>query len=202
MTGLAGLTGTTPAEAIPPPSDDAAPEELIRAVALHQHRAAFARLFKSYGPRLKGFLAARGTDLATAEELAQETMLAVWRKAHQFDPARGSASTWIYTIARNTLCTHLRGQLRAELDPEDPALVAPAPVPEDELAVLCDRDALVAAMSALPGEQVDALRGAYFQGRSLAEVAEGQRVPLGTVKTRVRLALERLRRLLGAGEVR
>lgn len=176
-------------------------EVLIEQVATHRDRAAFARLFGDYGPRLKGYLTARGTDPSTAEELVQESMLAVWRKAHQFDRARGAASTWIYSIARNTLCSHFRGRARAEMDHDDPARVPAAALPEDELAALCDRGALAAAMSTLPDEQVDVLRGAYFQGRSLSEVAEDQRVPLGTVKTRVRLALGRLRRILGAGDV-
>jgi RNA polymerase sigma-70 factor (ECF subfamily) len=133
--------------------------------------------------------------------MVQEVMLAVWRKAHLFDGERGNASTWIFTISRNTLFSHLRHVARPEVDASDPQRVLPEPLPDEQLAVLRDQAAVAMAMQSLPREQVDAIQRAYFQGQTLAEVAVGQKVPLGTVKTRVRLALERLRRLVGPGDV-
>jgi RNA polymerase sigma factor (sigma-70 family) len=184
-----------------PVAGEATAESLLAAVARDRDRAAFAQLFRLYGPRIKGYLGKRGADLATADELVQEVMLAVWRKAHQFDGARGNASTWIFTISRNTLFSHLRHVARPEVDPADPARVPAEALPDEQLAALRDQAAVAAAMESLPPEQVEAIRGAYFQGQTLNEVAERQKVPLGTVKTRVRLALERLRRLVGPGDV-
>ena len=184
-----------------PLGGEATPESLLRAVADDRDRRAFAQLFRTYGPRIKGYLGKRGTDLATADEMVQEVMLAVWHKAHQFDASRGNASTWIFTISRNTLFSHLRHRARPEVDPSDPQCVPAAELPDEQLAALRDQAAVAAAMRSLPPEQVDALRGAYFQGQTLNQVAEQQKVPLGTVKTRVRLALERLRRLVGPGDV-
>lgn len=181
-----------------PPGSSTA-EALLEAVAQSRDRLAFAQLFREYGPRIKGFLGRR-VDLGTADEMVQEVMLAIWRKAHLFDASRGNASTWIFTITRNTLFSHLRQCMRPELDPEDPEWVPPATPPDDQLHTLREQAAVTLAMSALPAEQREVLHGAYLQGRSLSEVAQAQQVPLGTVKTRARLALERLRRMLGSGD--
>jgi RNA polymerase sigma factor (sigma-70 family) len=184
-----------------PVAGGATAESLLEAVARDRDRGAFAQLFRLYGPRIKGYLSKRGADLATADEMVQEVMLAVWRKAHQFDGARGNASAWIFTISRNTLFSHLRQVVRPEVDPADPERVPVEALPDEQLAALRDHAAVAAALGALPPEQVEVIRGAYFQGRTLNEVAEQQKVPLGTVKTRVRLALERLRRIVGSGDV-
>jgi RNA polymerase sigma-70 factor (ECF subfamily) len=138
--------------------------------------------------------------------LVQEVMLKVWRRAAQFDPARGAAATWIHAIARNALVSHRRGPLRAE----QPSADVDAVLDRDavDIHAIADRGpeeaalqkewcrVLGSALEALPPEQYDVLRGAYFSGRTLRDVAEERKVSLGTVKTRARLALARLRGIL------
>ena len=180
----------------------------ILAIAERGDRDAFARLFTWFAPRVKAQLVLAGAG-ESAEELVQEVMLKVWRRAAQFDPARGSAATWIHAIARNTLISHRRGpqhaeQPKADLDGDldlDDAAAAEADAladrgPEEAALQMEWRRVLGSALAALPPEQYDVLRGAYFSGRTLRDVAEERKVSLGTVKTRARLALARLRGIL------
>jgi len=172
-------------------------EALLAAIAGARDRQAFARFFNWFAPRIKGQLLAAGAPPATADELVQEVMLNVWRKAGQFDPARGAASTWLYAMTRNAWINHARGRRPLEpAEPEDDGAAAEAPTPEAAAAEAQWRGALQGALTALPAEQVEVLRGCYFAGRSLREEAEARNLPLGTVKTRARLALERLRSML------
>ncbi len=174
-------------------SDGAA---LVEAIAARRDRAAFARLFELFAPRVKGQLMARGASAAIADELTQEVMLAVWRKAAQFDRSKGLVSTWLFVIARNAFLSHHRRQRW----PEPDALGDGAPAPELPEALLLSAEGhhhLREAMGGLPSEQRETLDGAYYRGRTLRELAEEQGIPLGTVKTRVRLALTRLREALG-----
>lgn len=178
-------------------SNDDAPA-LVAAIALRRDRDAFARLFELYAPRIKGQLMARGAGAALADELTQEVMLTVWRKADQFDGARGLVTTWLFTITRNCFITHVRRQRWPEPEPEPPT--APT-APDEQLAAARDARELRQAMGELPHEQREILVGAYDRGRSLSELAEEKGLPLGTVKTRVRLAMARLReRLTGKVE--
>ncbi len=184
---------------------DPGSERWILAIAEHGDRDAFARLFNWFAPRVKAQLALAGAG-ESAEELVQEVMLKVWRRAAQFDPARGSAATWIHAIARNALVSHRRAPQRAEQPSADVDLDADLGL--DEAGVVGDRGpeeaalqmewrrVLGSALKALPPEQYDVLRGAYFSGRTLRDVAEERKVSLGTVKTRARLALARLRGIL------
>jgi RNA polymerase sigma factor (sigma-70 family) len=173
-------------------------EELLSAIALGRDRAAFAALFVSYAPRLKGHLLARGVDGATAEEIIQEVMLAVWRKADQFDAGRGSAATWLFALTRNAFIDRVRRESRPEVDAADPLLMDDTTAPGAERLVLeaeTERD-LAHAVDALPAEQQLVVRRSYFHGQSLSEIAVEEGLPLGTVKTRARLALAHLRSLV------
>jgi RNA polymerase sigma-70 factor (ECF subfamily) len=105
----------------PPMSDVDRMNGLLPKVAENQDREAFQAIFEYFAPRLKAFVRRQGTDAQMAEEVVQETMINVWRKAGQFDPAKASASTWIYTIARNSRIDHLRKAYRPEPDMNDPA---------------------------------------------------------------------------------
>ena len=171
---------------------------MLAAIAGTRDRQAFARFFNWFAPRIKGQLLAAGAPPATADELVQEVMLTVWRKAGQFDPTRGAASTWLYAMTRNAWINHARGRrpTEPELDLDDGRAAAEAPTPEIAAAAAQWRGALRGALASLPEEQVAVLRGCYFAGRSLREEAEARNLPLGTVKTRARLALERLRGML------
>jgi RNA polymerase sigma-70 factor (ECF subfamily) len=177
--------------------EDVEASALVAAIASRRDRAAFARLFQLYAPRVKGQLMARGTAAALADELTQEVMLTVWRKADQFDAGKGLVATWLYAITRNCFVSHVRSQRRPEPDLEPPTT---PPTPDQELAAALGARELRAAMDELPKEQREVLVGAYDRGRTLSELAEEKRLPLGTVKTRVRLALARLRARL-AGKV-
>ena len=170
---------------------------LIAAVATTRDRAAFAALFIHFAPRVKSFLQKRGADAAQAEDLAQEALLAVWRKAAQFDPARATAEAWIFAIARNLRIDALR---RTRLAPQaDDPTVAPEPPPAADALLAADQRAhrLRSAIATLPEEQSEALRLAYFDERSHSEMETALAIPLGTVKSRLRLAMTRLRAVLG-----
>jgi RNA polymerase sigma-70 factor (ECF subfamily) len=180
----------------------------IVAIAERGDRDAFAHLFTWFAPRVKAQLLLAGAG-QSAEELVQEVMLKVWRRAGQFNPARGSAATWIHAIARNTLISHRRGPQQAEqpnayvdgeLDLDDAAADTADAVgdrgPEEAALQMEWRRVLGSALAALPPEQYEVLRGAYFSGRTLRDVADEGKLSLGTVKTRARLALARLRGIL------
>jgi RNA polymerase sigma-70 factor (ECF subfamily) len=177
------------------PTDEAAPHDaLIEAIAARRDRSAFARLFEHFAPRLKSYLMRVGADPSTAEEVAQEAMLMVWRKAESFDRRQSSASTWIFTIARNKRIDRLRRERRPELDPFDPALVPATPNDGDRTVWSTQvEQRLRGAIESLPAEQSDLVRRAYFDDLSHREIAELTGLPLGTVKSRIRLAINRLR---------
>jgi len=196
----AGLVSPWPeSDAMTDMPEEASYAALIRAVATSRDRAAFAALFSHYAPRVKAFLQRRGADTAQAEELAQETLLAVWRKADQFDPRRATAAAWIFAIARNLRIDVLRRTRRAvpALAP-DPTDDPPPSMPADAFLIADQRARrLREAIAALPAEQSEALRLAYFDDRSHSEMESALAIPLGTVKSRLRLALARLRAALG-----
>jgi RNA polymerase sigma-70 factor (ECF subfamily) len=174
-------------------------EALMTAVAVHADRDAFARLFTRYAPKVKAHLIARGAPAGVADELTQDVMLLVWRKAALFDARKGSLVTWLYTISRNCLLNHVRaaGRRPAEIDVDTPE---PADAPATSEQQLLERErqrGLAASVARLPPEQREILERAYWKGQTLQECADETQVPLGTVKTRVRLALGRLRELLG-----
>jgi RNA polymerase sigma-70 factor (ECF subfamily) len=186
----------TAAEAAADAANDAA--AWIVAIATRADRTAYACLFRAYAPKIKGHLVARGAAAGIADELTQEVMLTVWRKAAQFDASRGTAAGWLFAITRNRLVNHVR-DARYPL-PELEADDARAPErPDDQLAAAEQRQRLARALAALPPEQRAVLGSAYFRGQTLQEHAAEQQLPLGTVKTRVRLALGRLRAILAGG---
>ncbi|MCB9947061.1 MAG: sigma-70 family RNA polymerase sigma factor [Rhodospirillaceae bacterium] len=168
---------------------------LVQAVAESRDRSAFASLFAYFAPRIKAYLMRGGADAATAEEIVQEVMIAIWRRAETFDAAQATVSTWVFTIARNKRIDLLRRERRAEVDPDDPALV-PAPEELADVRIAAGQDAgrLQAAMRGLPEEQHELLRMAYFDDKPHSAIAEASGLPLGTVKSRIRLALARLRK--------
>ena len=177
--------------------DPAGPEtaELILAIAARADRQAFAALFSHFAPRVKAYLMRLGARAEQAEELAQETLLAVWRKAALFDPARAGASTWIFTIARNLSIDALRRD-RPALADEDPSDANPE-APADLVVLAAERDDRVRlALRALSPEQAEVVELSFFSEEPHAAIATRLGLPLGTVKSRLRLALARLRGLL------
>ena len=171
---------------------------LIDAIAQRQDRAAFAELFGYFAPRIKAWMLGAGSLPAAAEELAQETMLAVWQKARLFDPARAGASTWIFTIARNQRIDVLRRQRHPSELMVDATDDAPAPVQADQLLAAAEQEARIrTALHLLPPEQADVIRKAFFEDKVHSDIEKELGIPLGTVKSRLRLAMARLRALLG-----
>ena len=171
---------------------------LIAAVAADQDRVAFRALFEFFAPRLKAFMHRQGTDPDMVEEIVQETMVNVWRKAQQFDPAKASASTWVFTIARNLRIDLLRKINRPAPDMNDPALVPdPEPRPLETISRAQEAGRLKKAVASLPQEQQKVLQLAFFEEMAHTQVAEELGIPLGTVKSRIRLAFQRIRSELG-----
>ena len=167
---------------------------LVTAVARDRDKAAFAALFDHFAPRLKTYVMRLGATAANADELVQDTMLALWRRADSFDPAQANANTWIFTIARNKRIDALRRENRPEPDPNDPLLAAdPQPAADERFAAMESEEILRQAIGELPPEQAELLRICYYGDKSHRQVARELGLPLGTVKSRLRLALSRLR---------
>lgn len=170
--------------------------DLIDAVALRRDRAAFQELFRHFAPRLKAFSLRGGGSPEAAEEVAQEAMVSVWRKAGTFDRRRASATTWIYTIARNKRIDMLRRDGKPAIDADDYAMALQAPAEEAPDGVFDARqsqETLRSLIQDLPQEQRLVLEKAYYEDKTHTDIAAELNLPLGTVKSRIRLALGRLR---------
>jgi RNA polymerase sigma-70 factor (ECF subfamily) len=169
---------------------------LITEIAATKSRESFSELFLYFVPRLKTHLMRMGADAGMAEELAQEALLAVWRKAESFDPARAAASTWIFTIARNLWIDHIRRARRKD-EFGDPSLENEPPEQPDEISEAVETARSVRdALDLLSPEQLEVVRLSFFDGTPHSEIARQLSIPLGTVKSRIRLGCGRLRALL------
>jgi len=172
---------------------------LIGRVASRGDREAFKALFEHFAPRIKGFLVKTGSSADQAEEIAQSTMVAVWTRAGQFDPSSAGAAAWIFTIARNQRIDAVRraareGRLGQGVIPDeeaDPTLAADQIVSRVE-----DASRVAAAIERLSVEQSTVIRLSFIEERPHSEIAAVLGLPLGTVKSRIRLAMNRLRELL------
>ncbi|MFO1141970.1 MAG: sigma-70 family RNA polymerase sigma factor [Amaricoccus sp.] len=182
-----------------PPSGFAVPSdvELVLAVAARD-RAAFVALFQRYAGRVKAYAIRAGASASDADEIAQDVMVSVWRNAARFDPARASPSTWIFAIARNRRIDAFRRAGRAMADADDP-LLQPDPEPDGfrRLDTLGREARLRAAVAALPPAQRQVLVAAFYEGLSHGAIAAREGLPLGTVKSRIRLAFRHLHAILG-----
>ena len=167
---------------------------LVTRLAEAHDREAFALLFQHFAPRLKAFLMRQGVAGPQAEDLAQEAMVSLWRKAHLFDPAKASAATWLFTIARNLRIDAIRRDRRPELDPADPMLSSdPDRAADDGVILAQDESRLRAALKSLPPDQARVIELSFFDDKPHTRIAEELAIPLGTVKSRLRLAMARLR---------
>lgn len=168
-------------------------EDMLTAVAVDRDKDAFASLFTHFAPRVKGYLMKGGASNGQAEEIAQETMVSVWRKAHLYDRRKASASTWLFTIARNQRIDSIRRERRPEPDPNDPSF-APDPIaqPDSEVSAYEDAAAVRKALATLPEAQREVVTLSFYEDLSHSAIAERLELPIGTVKSRIRLALKRL----------
>lgn len=170
---------------------------LLAAIAVQGDRAAFRALFDHFAPRVKGYLVRLGLDGPRAEEVAQEVLVTVWRKAASFDPRQAQVSTWIFRIARNRRIDAFRRDKTAQLDQDDPGLQPPAaPDPSEGVSASQQQAAIAAALAQLPEEQRNLVRCAFYEDLSHSEIAERTGLALGTVKSRLRLAFGKLRTAL------
>jgi len=175
--------------------------ELVERIASHADRAAFTRVFAYYAPRVKSYLMRLGLAPTESEEVCQEVMVAVWRKAASFDRRQASVATWIFRIARNRRIDAFRREQRSGLDVHDPAFQPEAEAAPDAATETAQREAqLRVAMAELPPEQRDLVRVAFYEDLSHSQVAERTGLPLGTVKSRLRLAFTKLRLRLEADD--
>jgi len=176
---------------------------LVAAVASRRDREAFTRLFDHFAPRLNGYLLRLGSEPASAEEITQEVMVTLWRKAALFDARKSSLATWLYRVARNRRIDSLRRNRLEFLDAQDPVLDGPSEEAGLDMRVDLSRreSAVRAALASLPQEQLSLVRLAFFDGLSHSQISERTGLPLGTVKSRIRLGFTRLRRALEAGGV-
>lgn len=171
--------------------------DLLARIA-QRDRAAFVELFGRYAGRVKGFMLRAGVSPQDADEIAQDVMVLIWRRAETFDPTRAAPSTWIYTIARNRRIDRLRRTRRPTFDPTDP-LFQPEPERDGlEQLTAAERETEVRqGIADLSPEQRAVLVAAFYDGLSHSEIAEALDLPLGTVKSRIRLAFRHLRGILG-----
>jgi len=179
----------------------------IEAVATKRDRASFIALFQHFAPRVKTFMLRSGASEAMAEEIAQETMLTVWRKADLFVAGSHGAAAWIFTIARNLRIDALRREQRgnassSESDNDDARIAVESHLdkqltPEAQFAAAQSQDNVRKAMAQLSDEQLRVIELSFFEEKTHSEIAEHLQIPIGTVKSRSRLALARLRALLG-----
>ena len=168
-------------------------DELLRLVASGD-REAFSSLFGLLAPRVKAYLMKLGSDAAAAEDLAQDVMVTVWRKASQFDPARASAQTWVFVIARNRRIDSLRREDSSLTYGHTPPDSADEAAPADEVLAGRQGDALMRkAIEGLPAEQQEVIRRSFFEDEPHSAIAERLGLPLGTVKSRLRIAFGKLR---------
>lgn len=171
---------------------------LMKAIVDDGDRDAFAALFEHFAPRVKAYLLRLGMVGSAAEDLAQEVLLTVWHKAATYDASQAGVSTWIFTIARNKRIDLLRRENRPQIDPNDPALVQEPPGMADEVVAAVDQAKNIRqAIAELPAEQAELVKLAFFSDLPHGAIAEKTGLPLGTVKSRLRLALIKLRKALG-----
>jgi RNA polymerase sigma factor (sigma-70 family) len=178
---------------LPPWTADRAVDLILR-VAQCADRAAFAELFNHFAPRLRSYCARQGVAPDVASELVQETMLTLWRKAASFDSAKAQVSTWLFTIIRNKRIDRLRRENRPEITADDLAIFDNEETSaHDEMSASQDATRLAVALDALPPEQRNMMIKAFFEDKSHSDIAAETGLPLGTVKSRIRLALSRLK---------
>ena len=176
--------------------------DLVMAVATKRDRTAFARLFDFYAPRVYAYLLRLRLEPGVADELTQDVMTTLWQKAELFDRTKSSVGTWLFRIAHNRrIDVHRRSREDAVPEPRPTDTPDPSPAPDDSLDMSQREASIRAALRLLPEEQLDLIRLAFFEGLSHGDIASQTGLPLGTVKSRLRLAFSRLRQALEQGGV-
>ena len=188
--------GTSPGDPRPKAAEFA---ECISQIANDRSETAFDVLFRYFAPRIKSYCLRLGADPSGAEEITQEAMVSIWRNAVQFDPSKASPSTWIFTIARNLTIDRFRKTRRPQFDPADPAFVPDDQPPPDVLVEQTEKQENVRKiMDTLSANERNVLMLSFYEDLSHFEISRRLSLPLGTVKSRIRLAFAKIRSTLDA----
>ena len=178
-------------------SDDERLAHWLSLVAEKRDKISFGYLFDHLAPKIKGFLRKNGTSEVSLDDLTQEVMIKIWRYAGHFDKKKGKVTTWVFTIARNARIDLIRKENRPEPDVNDPVMVNDPPHGSDDILFAKQTSTRISeAINDLPDEQQEILKYAFFEEKSHAEIAAQTGLPLGTVKSRIRLAFQRLKKTL------
>ena len=170
----------------------------MKEISQKRDRAAFASLYSHFAPRVKTYLCRLGLNAEQSEELSQEVMFTVWRRADSYNEGLAGVSTWIFRIARNRRLDLLRAERRPEDLSEDDMLLPQPMTPADEIIDAAEWETRIReAIAELPPEQAELLRLSFYEGMSHSDIAAERDLPLGTVKSRIRLALRAIGRRLG-----
>lgn len=176
-------------------------EQLLVRIGTDRDQTAFVEIFEYFAPRVKSYLLKQGADEATAEEIVQATMITVWEKAVTYSPAKAAASTWIFTIARNKRIDVMRREKFVTYDTDSPALLNASYTLAENFADPKTVEHLSKEIDNLPEEQSRLLKMAFYEDKSHQAISDETKIPLGTVKSRIRIALEKLRgKLTSAGK--
>lgn len=172
--------------------------DLLTTIAKDRSDEAFRQLFKDFGPRIRSYMLRQGADPATADELMQETLLTVWTKAALYSSEKGSASSWIFAIARNLRIDRLRKRTPWQELPEEHAdtVASDEMSPDDAVNQAQQKARVQSVLRTLPPEQLEVVTLAFIDGLSHSEIADRLQLPLGTVKSRIRLSYQKVRSAL------
>ena len=169
----------------------------LRDIGENQDRIAFSNIFKHFAPRLKSFFVKLGCSEVQAEEIIQEVMIAVWTKSSTYDKSKSSVSTWIYTIAKNKRIDKIRKETKHNTVESDESLEIPvSSVQEEQLLSSEVTKKIHHSLQFLPKEQAELLKLSYFYEKTHSDIAKDLSLPLGTVKSRIRLALSKMKNLV------
>jgi RNA polymerase sigma-70 factor, ECF subfamily len=172
----------------------------IAHVASSKHEPSFEILFRYFAPRIKSYFMRLGADVSTAEEVTQETMVQVWRNAGQYDRAKASVATWIFTLARNLSIDTFRRTRRPQFDPNDAAFIPDGQLHPDHQLERAETDQRVRqVMESLSANEKSVLMLSFYENCSHGEISQRLGIPLGTVKSRIRLASAKVRSSIVAG---
>jgi len=169
----------------------------LKEVGENQDKEAFSNIFNYFAPRLKSFFIKLGCTDSQAEEIIQEVMIAVWTKSNTYDNTKSSVSTWIYTIAKNKRIDKIRKEKKHYSVESDDSLEIPVPSKQEEQLLSIElTEKIHQSMQFLPKEQAELLKLSYFYEKTHTDIAEDLNLPLGTVKSRIRLALLKMKNLV------
>lgn len=169
----------------------------LRDIGENQDRIAFSNIFRYFAPRLKSYFVKIGCSETQAEEIIQEVMIAVWTKSSTYDRKKSSVSTWIYTIAKNKRIDKIRKERKHNTVESDESLEIPvASIQEQQILSTEVSEKILHSLKFLPNEQAELLKLSYFYEKTHSDIAKDLSLPLGTVKSRIRLALSKMRNLV------